>query len=388
MREPLGVYIHFPFCVKKCNYCDFLSGPADSGTRRAYADALCREIYSFGREYGMREKPSRDEKIPVDTIFLGGGTPSVMDPADLVRVIETVREVFDVLPGAEISMEMNPGTFREEMLAFVKKYMGRVSLGLQSADDGELRTLGRIHTYSEFEHCYDALRDAGIANINVDLMSAIPGQTLASWEKSLSRILSMEPEHISCYSLIIEEGTPFYNLFEDGRLDLPDEDEEREMYYLTERLLASHGYRRYEISNYARPGYECRHNVRYWRRAPYIGFGIGAASLYDETRWSNTRDLQRYLSGSGSLPDIREEIQNLSISEQMEEFMFLGLRMMEGVSAADFAEKFGCELNSVFGAACMRLISEGLLVQEGDRYKLTSRGIDVSNSVLAEFLLC
>ena len=387
MREPLGVYIHFPFCVKKCNYCDFLSGPADSGTRRAYADALCREIYSFGREYGMREKPSRDEKIPVDTIFLGGGTPSVMDPADLVRVIETVREVFDVLPGAEISMEMNPGTFREEMLAFVKKYIGRVSLGLQSADDGELSRLGRIHTYSEFERCYSTLRDAGISNINVDLMSAIPGQTLASWERSLTSVLNMEPEHISCYSLIIEEGTPFYNLFEDGRLNLPDEDEEREMYYLTERLLASHGYRRYEISNYARPGYECRHNVRYWRRAPYIGLGIGAASLYDETRWSNTRDLQRYLSGSGSLPDIREKIQNLSISEQMEEFMFLGLRMMEGVSAADFAEKFGCELDSVFGAACLRLISEGLLVREGDRYKLTSRGIDVSNVVLAEFLL-
>ena len=387
MREPLGIYIHFPFCVKKCNYCDFLSGPADSGTRKAYADALCREIYSFGREYGMRETPSRDEKIPVDTIFLGGGTPSVMDPADLTRVMETVLETFDVLPGAEISMEMNPGTFREELLAFVKKYIGRVSLGLQSADDSELSRLGRIHTYSEFERCYSALRDVGVSNINVDLMSAIPGQTLASWEKSLSRILSMEPEHISCYSLIIEEETPFFDLFEKGRLDLPGEDEEREMYYLTERLMNAHGYHRYEISNYARLGRECRHNVRYWRRSPYIGFGIGAASLLDETRWSNTRDLQRYLSVSGSFPDIREEVQNLSVSEQMEEFMFLGLRMMEGVSGADFAEAFGCELDSVFGAVCVRLISEGLLVREGDRYKLTARGIDVSNSVLAEFLL-
>ena len=157
---------------------------------------------------------------------------------------------------------------------------------------------------------------------------------------------------------------------------------------MTERLMNAHGYHRYEISNYALPGRECRHNVRYWRRSPYIGFGIGAASLLDEMRWSNTRDLQRYLSGSGSLPDIREEIQNLSVSEQMEEFMFLGLRMMEGVSGADFAEKFGCELDSVFGAVCVRLISEGLLAREGDRYKLTSRGIDVSNSVLAEFLLC
>ena len=388
MRESLGIYLHFPFCVKKCRYCDFLSGPADSGTKRAYADALCREIYSFGREYGMRETLSRDGKIPVDTIFLGGGTPSVMDPADLSRVMETVFKVFDVLPGVEISMEMNPGTFREEMLAFVKKYINRVSLGLQSADDGELRALGRIHTFSEFEKCFDALRDAGIANINVDLMSAIPGQTLASWEKSLSRILSMEPWHISCYSLIIEEGTPFYNLFEEGRLDLPGEDEEREMYYLTERLMNAHGYHRYEISNYARLGRECLHNVRYWRRSPYVGFGIGAASLLDETRWSNTRDLQRYLSGSGSFPDIREEVQNLSVSEQMEEFMFLGLRMMEGVSGADFAEAFGCELDSVFGAVCVRLISEGLLAREGDRYKLTARGIDVSNSVLAEFLLC
>lgn len=387
MRESLGIYLHFPFCVKKCSYCDFLSGPADSGTKRAYADALCREIYSFGREYGMRETLSRDGKIPVDTIFLGGGTPSVMDPEDLSRVMETVFKVFDVLPGVEISMEMNPGTFREEMLAFVKKYINRVSLGLQSADDRELQMLGRIHTYSEFESCYGTLRDAGISNINVDLMSAIPGQTLASWERSLDRVLRLRPEHMSCYSLIVEEGTPFYALYEDGRLVLPGEDEEREMYYLTERLMNAHGYHRYEISNYARPGRECLHNVRYWRRSPYIGFGIGAASLLDETRWSNTRDLQRYLSGSGSFPDIREEVQNLSVSEQMEEFMFLGLRMMEGVSGADFAEAFGCELDSVFGAVCVRLISEGLLVREGDRYKLTSRGIDVSNSVLAEFLL-
>ena len=387
MRKPVGVYLHFPFCVKKCSYCDFLSGPADRGTKRAYSDALCREIYSFGREYGMQELFSEGEKIPVDTIFLGGGTPSVMDPADLTKVMETVLKVFDVLPEAEISMEMNPGTFREELLAFVKKYMGRVSLGLQSADDSELSRLGRIHTYSEFERCYAALRDAGISNINVDLMSAIPGQTLASWEKSLTRILGMELEHISCYSLIIEEGTPFFELLEKGRLDLPDEDEEREMYYLTERLMNAHGYHRYEISNYARPGYECRHNVRYWRRSPYIGFGIGAASLLDETRWSNTRDLQRYLSGSGSLSDIREEIHHLSVREQMEEFMFLGLRMMEGVSVADFGEKFGCELDSVYGGVCEKLISEGLLVREGDRYKLTSRGIDVSNAVLAEFLL-
>lgn len=387
MRKSVGVYLHFPFCVKKCSYCDFLSGPADRGTKKAYSDALCREIYSFGREYGTREMISEGEKIPVDTIFLGGGTPSVMDPADLTRVMETVRKVFDVLPEAEISMEMNPGTFREELLAFVKKSINRVSLGLQSADDSELLRLGRIHTYSEFERCYAALRDAGISNINVDLMSAIPGQTLVSWEKSLTRILSMEPEHISCYSLIIEEGTPFFELLEKGRLDLPDEDEEREMYYLTERLMNAHGYHRYEISNYARPGYECRHNVRYWRRSPYIGFGIGAASLLDETRWSNTRDLQRYLSGSGSLSDIREEIHHLSVREQMEEFMFLGLRMMEGVSCADFAEKFGCELDSVYGGVCERLISEGLLVREGDRYKLTSRGIDVSNAVLAEFLL-
>ena len=165
VREAVGVYIHFPFCVKKCSYCDFLSGPADRGTKKAYSDALCREIYSFGREYGTREMISEGEKIPVDTIFLGGGTPSVMDPADLTRVMETVFKVFDVLPEAEISMEMNPGTFREELLAFVKKSINRVSLGLQSADDSELSRLGRIHTYSEFERCYAALRDAGISNM-------------------------------------------------------------------------------------------------------------------------------------------------------------------------------------------------------------------------------
>ena len=386
MREPVGMYLHFPFCVRKCNYCDFLSGPADSEVRRAYADALCREIVSFGRECDMQNKLSESEKIPVDTIFLGGGTPSAMDPADLARVMETVRGTFDVLPEAEISMEMNPGTFREEMLAFVKKYINRVSLGLQSADDSELRALGRIHTFGEFKKCFDALRDAGIANINVDLMSAIPGQTLASWEKSLERVLGMKPEHISCYSLIIEEGTPFYDLYESGRLALPDEDEEREMYYLTERFMNAHGYHRYEISNYARTGYECRHNVRYWTRAPYVGFGIGAASLNDEIRWSNTRDLQRYLGCNGNLHDIREDVHALSVREQMEEFMFLGLRMMEGVSERIFAESFGCGLSDIFGDTCDRLIKEGLLARDGDRVMLTARGIDISNVVLAEFL--
>lgn len=381
-QEPVGLYLHFPFCVRKCRYCDFLSGPADEAVRRAYADAMRREIRTAGETAAAGA-----DKITVDTIFLGGGTPSVMDPSDLARVMETVREVFDVLPDAEITMEMNPGTFREDLLDFVGTYINRVSLGLQSADDGELRELGRIHTFAEFEKCMSALRNIGIRNRNVDLMSAIPHQTSASWEKTLRKAAGLGPEHLSCYSLIIEEGTPFFELHEAGKLALPDENAEREMYYMTERVLAEYGYARYEISNYAKPGYACRHNVRYWKRSPYIGFGIGAASLFDETRWSNTRDLAFYLDHCGDLTAIREDVGILTEEERMEEFMFLGLRMTEGVFVSDFRRKFGRELGEVFGDALFDLASRGLVTREGDRIRLTPYGTDVSNVVLSEFLL-
>ena len=425
MKKPLGLYIHIPFCVRKCEYCDFLSWSGLSrADRTAYAAALCREISAAAEAF---------PKADVDTIFIGGGTPTTLSPEDLSMIMNHVRGTFHVLPEAEITMEMNPGTYSEGMIAFVKEHLTRVSIGLQSARNEELRRLGRIHTYEEFENCYRSLRNAGVDNINIDLMSALPGQSIQSWEYTLRKVIGLDPEHISAYSLIVEEGTPFYDLYDSGKLDLPEEDVEREMYYLTKTILSEAGYQRYEISNYAKPGFACRHNIRYWRREPYLGFGVGAASMYGELvsfavnsalkgskqtaispnegdvkndflsccgrfsgqyRRTNDTDLIRYLrhydlreSGGEKAWDGENTTTCLSLKDSMEEFMFLGLRMMEGVSCADFAEKFGCELDSVFGAACVRLISEELLVLEGDRYKLTSRGIDVSNAVLAEFLL-
>ncbi|MDO4803665.1 MAG: radical SAM family heme chaperone HemW, partial [Lachnospiraceae bacterium] len=376
--------------------------PADDVTRHKYAIALCGEIRAAGCAWkagesgegnrnlygsslyadnfsGRMEKEDGEEGrkgSPVDTIFIGGGTPTTLEPTDLAMIMECVHENFYILPDAEITMEMNPGTFSEGMIAFVRKYVNRVSIGLQSALDEDLRMLGRIHTYQEFENCYRELREAGVSNINVDLMSAIPGQTVQDWEETLRKVVALSPEHISAYSLIIEEGTPFFDMRERGELDLPDEEEEREMYHLTKKVLDETGYHRYEISNYARAGYECRHNMRYWRREPYFGFGLGAASMYDEAmidsqsfglgaasmydsammdsqmrvdkikngecRRNNQTDLHAYIERYGShekgiswMKDFQDEgvqIHRLTKEEAMEEFMFLGLRMTEGVS--------------------------------------------------------
>ena len=241
MYTALGLYIHFPFCVRKCAYCDFLSAPGGDAMKSAYTDALVREIRAW------KKVPT----VPVDTVFLGGGTPSVMDPEDLQRVMDAVRDSFTILPDAEITMEMNPGVYEDRLFSFLSRNVNRVSCGLQSVHSDELKKLGRIHSFEDFKVCYKKLRDAGIRNINVDLMFALPGQTGAGWRETLSTVALMGPEHISAYSLIIEEGTPFYALAERGLLDLPDEDCEREMYASVGETLARFGYSRYEISNYA-----------------------------------------------------------------------------------------------------------------------------------------
>ena len=407
MKHSIGIYIHIPFCVRKCRYCDFLSAPADDRTRHRYAIALCNE---------MRTVSDRFADQCVDTVFLGGGTPTTLDPADLYMIMECLRESFDVLPDAEITMEMNPGTYSGEMLAFVRDHLTRISIGLQSADNGELRTLGRIHTYEEFENCYLALRRAGAANINIDLMSALPGQSVANWEDTLRKVTALGPEHISAYSLIIEEGTPFFDLYESGELTLPDEEKEREMYHLAKRILAECGYERYEISNYAKPGCECRHNIRYWRRDPYLGFGIGAASMYGELkhpggaasmtipdrlgefsgqyRRTNGAELGKYLACYGAGEPGAELIrcdgsvmEELSLKEAVEEFMFLGLRMTEGVSSGTFCADFGMTIDAVYGDVIEKFIDNGLLERRGDRIALTERGLDLGNVVMGEFLL-
>lgn len=380
----LSLYIHVPFCVRKCLYCDFLSAPADDETREQYIKSLKREI---------TEKSKKYKQYKVDSVFLGGGTPSVLTASQTWDIMQLIKEKFVLLEDAEITIEVNPGTADSNKLQiYFESGINRLSIGLQSADNRELEIIGRIHTYEDFLQIYHAARQVGFCNVNVDLMSGLPGQTMRSYQDTLQRVLRLHPEHISAYSLIIEEGTPFFDRY--GQTPsisekrqyplLPDEDTERAMYELTNTLLCENGYHRYEISNYARDGYECRHNSGYWERHNYLGFGLGAASMIENRRWKNGSELSHYLK---CLFD-KENEQMLTKKEQMEEFMFLGLRLIKGVSSEVFARCFGVSLESVYGKQIAGLVEDRLLryTEEGN-LSLTKRGIDVSNIVMAEFLL-
>ena len=310
-----------------------------------------------------------------DTIFLGGGTPSILGGEDIVRIMEKLYAAGNISETAEISIEANPGTVTEaKLLLWIKVGFNRISFGLQSADNEELKCLGRIHTWEEFKENFHLARKCGFENINVDLMSALPGQTVKTWKETMKKVVSLKPELISAYSLIIEEGTPFYALYADHPELLPTEEEEREMYYETKAFFASKGYERYEISNYAKPGNECRHNLSYWERVDYLGLGLGAASLLGNVRKSNQTELSEYLKGN-----YKGEEERLSEVNAMEEYFFLGLREMKGVDWTPYQVQYE--------KTVQKLVTEGLIEQEGDYIRLTELGIDVSNYVLAEFLV-
>ena len=301
-KKELELYIHIPFCVKKCDYCDFLSFPADNRTQRRYVDALQKEITCYGALYPDRK---------ITTIFIGGGTPSWLDEEEIVRILHTVREAFEVECGAEITIECNPGTATaHKLVRYREAGINRISIGLQSAHNEELALLGRIHTWEQFLKTYDLARKAGFSNINVDLMSALPGQTLETFSDTLKKVLALKPEHLSAYSLIIEEGTPFYERYREDEKHreageptelLPDEEQEYAVTKLTQRVLKEAGYHWYEVSNFAKPGYECRHNIGYWKRADYLGVGLGAASLIDNVRYANVREVLEYCKSCESL---------------------------------------------------------------------------------------
>lgn len=380
-QKELELYIHIPFCVKKCSYCDFLSAPATEQTKEAYMAALFAEIGGRAKDY--------KERI-VTSIFIGGGTPSLLSGDSIRQLMEHIREEFRLAPDAEITMEVNPGTVTTEKLtAFYAAGINRLSIGMQSAQEQELKILGRIHDFDGFCQVYREAVEAGFTNINVDVMSGLPGQTLASYKDTLEKVLRLEPmpQHISAYSLIVEEGTPFAAMADKGELPLPEEDTERAMYEETIEVLAGYGFHRYEISNYALDGYECRHNVGYWIRRDYLGFGIGAASLIDNVRFQNGRDLNAYLAHPLAC---REEQQPLTTQEQMEETMFLGLRLIRGVSYPEFERCYGQTLEEVYGEVIARNEADGLLTvredETGRRLALTGRGLDVSNYVMAQFL--
>lgn len=371
----MEIYVHIPFCVRKCQYCDFLSGPSDRSTREEYFQALLREIRSYAGNVSSG----------VTSVFIGGGTPSLLEAEQICELMDTLGNTFCMTEDAEITIEANPGTVTVNKLrAFRESGINRLSLGLQSTDQRELEILGRIHTYDDFLQSYDLARKGGFTNINVDLMLAVPGQTSEDWIRTLETVAELNPEHISAYSLIIEEGTPFGDKEPEG---LPDEDTEYRMYDDTRDVLERYGYHRYEISNYARDGYECRHNVGYWRRIEYLGLGLGAASLYQGQRFSNTGNMEEYLRNSSTPSLIHKEINRLSREEQMEEFMFLGLRTMKGISEREFQRLYGCAIDSVYGKVLKKYREEGFLQKKEDFWSLTDKGIHVSNYILADFLL-
>lgn len=383
-KKELELYVHIPFCVQKCLYCDFLSMPVDEAVRRHYVDKLIEETEEKAENYSGYSVPS---------IFIGGGTPSILSDMQIAEVMEALQRNFHIDRDAEITIECNPGTLtRQKLLSYKNSGINRISIGLQSASDQELKKLGRIHSFGEFLHNYDLVRKTGFNNVNVDIMSALPGQTLEDWEYTLKEVVNLRPEHISAYSLIIEEGTPFYQSYavdekrrEEGKepLFLPDEETERAMYRLTGEMLLEKGYERYEISNYAKKGKECRHNIGYWTRKNYLGLGLGSASFVENVRFSNTPDLKAYLNGRFE-PQEREVLQR---KEQMEEFAFLGLRMMKGISRSSFAKAFGVEIEAVYGDVIQKMTVQGLVKQQAGNIFLTEEGISVSNYVMSEFII-
>ena len=394
MKE-LSLYIHVPFCVRKCLYCDFLSFPVGHDTvgegkesyvnhKRiisqqvllSYVNLMCREIIISAPQY---------DEYQVISVFFGGGTPSLLSDGEVSRIMWTIRQHYHLTKNAEITMEMNPDTVTEDKLReYMAAGINRISIGLQSADDEELARIGRIHDYKTFEEVYTLARRIGFHNINIDLMAALPEQSVASYEQTLKRVAALAPEHISAYSLTLEEGTPLYE--RRGEHRFPTEEEDREMYALTGEYLASCGYHRYEISNYALDGCECRHNKVYWQRGNYVGFGLGASSMAENVRWTNPADRLQYRDYVERLSACGVRRHFLTMQEQMEEHMFLGLRMMCGVDEQVFLERFGTEIDAVYGDTIAKLCADGLLVRERGHIRLTLRGIDVSNYAMAQFL--
>ena len=373
-RIPLELYVHIPFCVRKCQYCDFLSGPSDEETKDRYIEALLKEIRAA----------EHTEDYEIVSVFIGGGTPSALKAEAIASIMRTLQEQFFFCEDAEVTIEANPGTVDLEKLTIYRNVgINRLSLGLQSTDAEELKLLGRIHSYEEFLKSYEWAREAGFSNINIDLMFAIPSQTGEAWRQHLYQVAELNPEHISAYSLIIEEGTPFA----EQNLDLPDEDTEYQMYEDTAEILERYGYRQYEISNYAKQGYMCRHNAGYWQRLEYLGFGLGASSLYGGMRFSNTHQMQEYLKESRNPDQIRKDVTVLSRNEQIEEFMFLGLRMTDGISEKNFEENFNVRLMDIYGDILQKYEETGFMEHIETKWRLTRKGIHVSNHILADFLL-
>ena len=376
-QNALGIYVHIPFCRAKCSYCAFVSQVCDLSVQHSYVAALCREIAAAGGDFS----------VPADTVFLGGGTPTLLPATDLTQILQAIRETFALTEDAEISLEANPGTVDVASLKLLRQAgFNRLSLGVQSFDDQVLRGIGRIHRAAEAAQAVGMARSAGFENISMDLMFGLPLQSLNSWRETLARAVSLEPDHISAYGLKLEEQTPLALLVASGQAALPAEREEEAMYDWLNEFLPQQGFSRYEISNYARPGRECRHNLKYWRYQPYRGFGVAAHSFNGIARFANTEELSRYIARIEAGESAEEFRETLDEPDRMAEYVFLALRTTAGLSAMDFEVQFRRSFTDYFAVAIAELKKSGMLTNEKEQWRLTEKGLKLSNQAFVKFL--
>ena len=375
MKE-IGIYIHIPFCIKKCEYCDFVSYCNKKEYVPQYINALKKEI-----------KNNINKEYKITTIYIGGGTPSSIEENYIADIIETIKlnmndEDLKDFENIEVTIEVNPGTVNKEKLQVYKKIgINRLSIGLQETHNELLKSIGRIHTYEEFIKTYNLARKIGFNNINVDLMIALPNQTIQDIKENLEKITKLNPEHISVYSLILEEGTPFYNKYNENKIKLPDEELERNMYWYVKNTLENNGYMHYEISNFSKKGFESKHNMNCWNQEEYLGFGVAAHSYNNKIRYSNTNSIEEYIKGSNKI--IHEE---QTLEDMQKEYMLLGLRKIEGINIQKFKNKFAQNPIFIFKEQLNKLVNEELIIVDGNEIKLTNKGLDLANIVWEEFV--
>ena len=374
----LGLYIHIPFCVRKCKYCDFNSFKLNIDEKKKYLSALSKEMELYKEKIGQKE---------IDSIFVGGGTPSILNEEEIKILFDNINLNFKIKEDAEITMECNPGTLTLNKLKIMKKCgVNRLSIGVQAVQNHHLKYIGRIHTFEEFEKNYHEAKKVGFDNINIDLMYALPNQTKEDWMESLEKVVNLNPTHISAYSLILEENTELFDMYERKEFKLLDEDTDIEMYEYTINYLKSHGYNQYEISNYAKKGFECKHNILYWKCENYVGIGTSASGFLDEIRYNNLFEIDKYeeLILNGKKPIEWEE--KLSIKDKIEESIFLGLRMNEGIKFKDFKNKYDFNFLEEYKNEIEKLTKLQLIDINETGMKLTQKGKEISNSVFVEFI--
>lgn len=378
----LGLYIHIPFCISKCNYCDFNSYKLDLDLKKRYLDDLEIEMKLYNEDI---KKNNLENEI--SSIFIGGGTPSILNSNEIIKIFSTIKNNFNIKQDAEITIECNPGTLTKEKLITMKEVgVNRLSIGLQAVQDYHLKSIGRIHSYDEFVKNYKEAKEVGFNNINVDLMYALPNQNFEDWKESLQKIVNLNPSHISAYSLILEEGTKLYDMYENNEFEVIDEDTDINMYNYTISYLKENGYNQYEISNYSKSYFECEHNILYWKCGHYIGVGPGASGYIENYRYNNVESLDEYHNKLSENKKPISNLEKLSIEDKIQEKIFMGLRMNEGIKFDDFRNEFKIDFKEKYSKQITDLKNKKLINESITGISLTQKGREISNSVFIEFI--